>query len=813
MNYINNKIFTKSAVIFIALFFSLSHAQDSLYYKTFVKNADGSVCRSVPPNASYTAFINNDLSRVLTENNPRRDPTANGHIDGNASGLVGIDLANFSSPKIETGDTLYFRFTDLSTGQQNILVDGPLTITYPFFVFPKNLQLLTVDLPAKPDNLYLEKDSLNGNRVITWDEIPNGNFWIYRRDNRDTIHTGQSRNQYELIAQDITENIFIDNSAEENGEYGYIVYNVNEEGIFSSHSEEVNEIPLPSFGDDITISYIQRLPVIEYVWGSSNPDVEGWPSSGEPVFWHAVVKNWFTTPLYDVKYKWYLDNVIVDSGHVDIMPYDTAHVVYPWMWTFDRHKLKFVIDSDDQFLEEEEENNQLTVYTDAITVGFWVEQGVYDYFREHQRDLGVNSNCWEDWAQRHVKRWNFMLENAVYPTSPEGALDRIRIDKITIVDDYELPLNGGLPTNNPDINDRTIDLQWGFVADQVYNSNFYSNTTSVSDNNPFYFEGSLFHELGHARYLIDVYGFNVHDDGTGNTVAIKENGSLIIGTEYMPFVSGDGLYLTPRQDLMYHHYTMIGEYSAAALNLIDGHRAILGNYNAPGNIGVFLPEMPEENRFLIKGTNETILPGANVRVYQAVGQGTGWYTKHFDNTADITVTADENGYAYVGHNPFNLNSSSDHGYGVSKSIIIIRVEYNGEVEYHFKEVAEFNLAYWGGNTELGTYELETDILGVVSVKDDKTVLGYELRQNYPNPFNPSTTIEYSLKNNSFVTLKIFNAMGELVKVLVNGNQQKGNYSAEWNGDNLVNNKLSSGIYFYQLTTEEFTKTNKMILLK
>jgi len=85
---------------------------------------------------------------------------------------------------------------------------------------------------------------------------------------------------------------------------------------------------------------------------------------------------------------------------------------------------------------------------------------------------------------------------------------------------------------------------------------------------------------------------------------------------------------------------------------------------------------------------------------------------------------------------------------------------------------------------------------------------YELSQNYPNPFNPATKINYQIKNNGFVSLKVFNMLGKEVASLVNVNQKAGSYSIDFNGEN-----LSSGIYFYRLNAGEFTETKRMMLIK
>ncbi len=87
-------------------------------------------------------------------------------------------------------------------------------------------------------------------------------------------------------------------------------------------------------------------------------------------------------------------------------------------------------------------------------------------------------------------------------------------------------------------------------------------------------------------------------------------------------------------------------------------------------------------------------------------------------------------------------------------------------------------------------------------------LTFSLSQNYPNPFNPSTTIKYSLPEDSNVKLTLINSLGEKVMDLVNGNVNAGNHEVRLNGSN-----LASGIYFYRLQTGKYTSVKKLILLK
>jgi len=104
-----------------------------------------------------------------------------------------------------------------------------------------------------------------------------------------------------------------------------------------------------------------------------------------------------------------------------------------------------------------------------------------------------------------------------------------------------------------------------------------------------------------------------------------------------------------------------------------------------------------------------------------------------------------------------------------------------------------------------TYDLNL----TVSVNDNITgITNYALNQNYPNPFNPSTVISYQMPENSFVTLKIYNAIGSEVATLVNENKTSGIHNVTFDAAN-----LASGIYFYKLQAGNFTAIKKLMLLK
>jgi len=85
---------------------------------------------------------------------------------------------------------------------------------------------------------------------------------------------------------------------------------------------------------------------------------------------------------------------------------------------------------------------------------------------------------------------------------------------------------------------------------------------------------------------------------------------------------------------------------------------------------------------------------------------------------------------------------------------------------------------------------------------------FTLQQNFPNPFNPNTTIQFSLREQSFVVLKVFDALGREVRTLVNEHQQSGMHMVIFDGTN-----LPSGVYFYKLEAGTCSDTKKFLLLK
>lgn len=424
--------------------------------------------------------------------------------------------------------------------------------------------------------------------------------------------------------------------------------------------------------------------------------------------WIAHVRNGRAGARIGLPYRWRLDGEEIASGSADLPGSSSTPIELPWRWTFDRQVLTFEIDGDGR--------NTLSIFTDAISVGFYVEQAVYDFMRENQPALGIDSFSFEDWAQRHISRYNEMAALAIHPETPEGVLDRWRLDEVVVVPDGALPLvplpnegqMDGQPnaSTHPNTADRSVDLEWGFPATMVP---FFTDVATADESNPFFLSGSLIHELGHARYLVDVYGWNVWTgQSDGSRIAIKEGGKLVAGSPFMP-LSGSYAHFTFEQGLMNQDYSFIDRYSAIVLNFIAGHRAIEGNSNDPDNEGSWLNDLPAENRLTILNSAGAPIPDASVRVYQATGVPGHFLTKYYDDVPDLDLRTDENGQVLVGRCPFAADGRIVHQFGGSNVTAIVRVEKSGVAAYGFLESRLFNLAYWSGRTEFADHELSVGL--------------------------------------------------------------------------------------------------------
>jgi hypothetical protein len=171
--------------------------------------------------------------------------------------------------------------------------------------------------------------------------------------------------------------------------------------------------------------------------------------------------------------------------------------------------------------------------------------------------------------------------------------------------------------------------------------------------------------------------------------------------------------------------------------------------------------------------------------------GLSWITATEINNYGFQVerrNAETGDWSNIGFVNGNGSSTEMHYYSFSDNSVPV-----GKYFYRLKQLD------FSGNFEYSD-EIEATILEVLN--------DFTLNQNYPNPFNPSTKISFIIPQSGFTTLKVFDVLGNEIAKLIEGELDEGSYELQFDASG-----LSSGIYFYSLTSGEFTKTMKMILSK
>lgn len=146
-------------------------------------------------------------------------------------------------------------------------------------------------------------------------------------------------------------------------------------------------------------------------------------------------------------------------------------------------------------------------------------------------------------------------------------------------------------------------------------------------------------------------------------------------------------------------------------------------------------------------------------------------------------------------------------------------------DYTVSIIPDFGFVEWDASSTFANYNMNLKgciLSGIIhgtltSVKDEKTLPNeFSISQNFPNPFNPSTNIQYAIGSpengtrQQFVTLKVYDVLGNEIVTLVNEEKEPGIYNVEFRTDN---RELPSGVYFYRIEAGSFRETKKMVLMR
>lgn len=302
------------------------------------------------------------------------------------------------------------------------------------------------------------------------------------------------------------------------------------------------------------------------------------------------------------------------------------------------------------------------------------------------------------------------------------------------------------------------------------------------------------------------YGKNwkyIHYNISGTISGVdKINDKFIILTE------NNRIYLSVDLDSTWKEISGSFEFFSNSSLKVLGNNILISNYCSNAQIYAIYLTSDYGNTWKNVGpfyiaqtvTNGSIALGITVGgVMRSSDNGLTWEMANngLPNLIGSSITMSNNSI-YIFGNLFDVFKSSDNG---SNWALAIGIPTRG---FELSATDKYLFYVYSGSL----YKTSIAALTEVNKNDKQNDMSYGLAQNYPNPFNPSTTISFSIPNESHVTLKIYDVLGREVATLVNGNFKAGGYTKTWNATS-----VSSGIYFYRLEAGNYSETKKLNLIK
>jgi hypothetical protein len=358
----------------------------------------------------------------------------------------------------------------------------------------------------------------------------------------------------------------------------------------------------------------------------------------------------------------------------------------------------------------------------------------------------------------------------------------------------------GLQLSNLSAKNRIINCDSYFNADSVTNyanADGFAPKLTVGDSNYFY---------GCRSWVNCDDGWDGYLRGADDVHTILENcwtwgnGYLEDGSDGGPFANGNGFKMgggdNSNSDSLMHHFTLINCVAFSNKNKGFDQNNNLGSmtlYNCTGYNN--LAANYRIQRALNPGQTLTVKNCVsflgNVQLGSFAVQETNSWLSPFVVTADDFLSLD-----------IALASAPRQADGSLPEIQFLHLAQGSDL---IDAGVDLGFPYNGTAPDLGAFE--SDYTTYVQ-ENTRVAISYQLLQNYPNPFNPSTTIEFSLKEDGFTTLKVFDITGREVETLVNQRMKAGAHHI-----NYFNPNLATGIYFYRIKSGDFVASRKMIIIK
>ncbi len=493
------------------------------------------------------------------------------------------------------------------------------------------------------------------------------------------------------------------------------------------------DAPRPD-GPDLSVQFISRTPrfpglapeykdIDDPVLGKGpvgpvrikNEGAQRWPRPGQAVTFTAVVRNVGTQPIRSFQWHWLYDGRDAEQGwHRDTLgPDETVSFELARPWQDGKHFIAFEVDRARLLDETCEENNWVIDRTDALSYAFFVEESVRAAFKSYRNGLG--SYDWADWAQFQVRQSNKEFRDTIYPSCPEGIIERVRLDAVYVIPDgwghkggmhtpgVRVPVDLDNPqfynANHPpadvdavQVFDNVVggvDGVWGFSVDLLKEDDrglhFYTKQHRWVTGS----EWPLHHELGHQLGRVDHYLM----------WADKNHNEAIPGLGWAPPADY-------RTGMMYHGnyshddaigknqkkwdstYRFYSEHTARSFNRDKGTRR--------GLFGEYLHEVPARCTLVMIGPDRRPVRDAGVELF--VGRGRGYTGCGFNAEPNFTGRTDGQGRYALERSPW------EHVFiWGNNAVLMFRVTpADGAPLVGFRGLMHFNLAYWRGQTAHAT---------------------------------------------------------------------------------------------------------------
>lgn len=436
------------------------------------------------------------------------------------------------------------------------------------------------------------------------------------------------------------------------------------------------------------VRYDQYRPYLR----SGTENDQRWPDPGETVTYIGYVYNGGTTNG-DCTCEWYTNGVLFSSAVVSVPAGTFASNSVSFPWPSGGEMVDGAVDITMQLKpsgagdELSTTNNVITISTRDLTITFFMAQEYFDELSKKQNLWGTRNAV--DWLRTQFKDMHDKFAQSVYPATPDGIIEQIRIDKFIVMPNASL---GAAINSDPNLNKN--DGRWAIwsgsaghdAAEVASRAAGYANTFGHR------IDYGLIHELAHQLGLIDIYQYDV--EGPANIVTHDGVPALFERKAQQP-----GMMRT-------HGDLPFSEFSAIAMNSQVGRRR--------GYYGDFQFLIPRTNVLLILDNAGNPLANATIECFRRVGS----YFKDDDLTVsgntDVNglFTLPNSGDTYATSNGYTLYQ---HPFGflsvVGGNQLLVRITKGDARFYHWFDCIDANILYWRGNSSVATHAINAKLSG------------------------------------------------------------------------------------------------------